>query len=178
MSHTDLIHRIENYHTSFKEEVEFQKRFLHLLRAHPLCFMRDLLFGHLTASAWITNLECTEALLLFHSKLQRWLQPGGHCDGETNVEEVAKKEVLEETGIQILHKNFEIFDLDIHSIPQKGNVPKHFHYDIRFHFKISKSTPILKNHESMALKWVSYDQIKLEMVDRSILRMMEKSLLK
>ena len=53
--------------------------------------------------------------------------------GEENVLNVALREAEEETGLKhfkLLQE--EIFDLDIHPIPARGDFPDHLHYDIRF----------------------------------------------
>ncbi|HEX9147859.1 MAG TPA: NUDIX hydrolase [Thermoanaerobaculia bacterium] len=91
--------------------------------------------GHVTASAVVARPSGDAFLLVFHRKLDRWLQPGGHVeDGDTSVFHVALREAREETGIS----DFEaplgdaIFDLDVHAIPAFGDDPAHFHYDVRF----------------------------------------------
>lgn len=70
------------------------------IREHgEFAFQRENLDGHLTASMFIVNPERTRVLLMFHKKLQRWQQFGGHCDGDTDVFAVAVREFHEESGI-------------------------------------------------------------------------------
>jgi len=38
-------------------------------------------------------------LLLHHARLDRWLQPGGHGEGETDPRAIALREIEEETGL-------------------------------------------------------------------------------
>ena len=81
----------------------------------PNCFERWLEQGHVTGSAWIVDETREHALLLHHRKLDRWFQPGGHADGQSNILQVALKEAEEETGLT----DFEvvspaIFDIDVH----------------------------------------------------------------
>ena len=73
--------------------------FLDLLN-DPDAFKRERKKGHFTASAWIVNKRRTHTLLTLHRKLQRWLQLGGHADGDENLVEVALKEAKEESGLQ------------------------------------------------------------------------------
>ena len=81
------------------------------------------------------------------------MQLGGHCDGQSDVLEVAKKEAFEESGIQnIQAKNNEIFDIDIHFIPANKMEDSHFHYDIRYHLE-TKASNITISNESNDLKW-------------------------
>ena len=62
---------------------------INLLVNHPDIAHRSARPGHLTGSAFVVNSTATEGLLMFHTKLQRWLQPGGHADGDTNLASVA-----------------------------------------------------------------------------------------
>ncbi len=110
---------------------------------HPDCFDRSLLIGHITGSAWIVSPDRQQTLLIHHRKLDRWLQPGGHADGDPDVAAVALREAQEETGLTSLRlvnpvgathpeQEVAIFDVDIHPIPARADVPEHLHYDIRF----------------------------------------------
>ncbi|MEQ9290473.1 MAG: NUDIX hydrolase [Cyclobacteriaceae bacterium] len=178
MSRQQLLEQLSNYSSEYSEELSFVPRFLSLLQA-PNCFERSLLTGHITASAWVTDGNLETALLMHHMKLDRWLQPGGHADGDENTLDVAQKELMEETGLQTFHlANDGIFDLDIHTIPLRKNIPEHDHYDIRYHFIAEKPSEIVGNNESLGLKWIKMDEIPgLVGDEQSILRMVEKTAL-
>src|SRR5580704_6936266 len=90
---------INTYSSSFAEEINLKAGFLQLLE-DPRCFYRDHLPGHITGSAWIINKKISKTLLVLHARLGRWLQPGGHADGEENVLNVALREAEEETGLK------------------------------------------------------------------------------
>lgn len=109
---------------------------------------------HITASAWLVNKNLTHALLIKHKKLGIWVQPGGHCDGDTDISNVVLKEVREETGLQNLRLVSPIFDIDIHTIPEHGDVPEHEHFDIRF-MVISDKEDVTINQESTDFRWIS-----------------------
>ncbi|MFY0652954.1 MAG: NUDIX hydrolase [Cyclobacteriaceae bacterium] len=176
MNRGDLIRNLEEYHTDFLTEQKFIPKFLDLL-SYPNCYERSLTFGHITASAWITNKSLNKVLLLHHAKLDRWLQPGGHADGDEDVIAVAKKELTEETGLRSLRLyNKKIFDLDIHTIPERKGIPEHDHYDVRFHFIAKYPEEISKNDESHELKWIPNDEV-LGLVDHeeSFERMLSKN---
>ena len=176
MPRNELISQLSSYSSIFQYERALIPRFLSLLK-YPNCFERSLLFGHVTASAWITDAARTKVLLLHHAKLDRWLQPGGHADGEENVSKVAIKEMTEETGLKNFHfAHPSFFDLDINIIPQRKEVHEHEHYDFRFHFIAVDPSEIVKNNESLELKWVTLDNVsKLVGNEQSIMRMLEKT---
>lgn len=171
-----LIESIRSYQSRFPEELAFKKRFLELLE-HRRAFFRDHLPGHITASAWIIDTSRQYALLTHHAKLSRWLQPGGHADGVEDVMNVAKNEAREETGLTSLRlAGGEILDLDIHSIPTRGDFPAHLHYDIRFLFTASKDEPFVISEESIDLAWIPHAEIASRTGNNgSILRMVEKT---
>ena len=115
MNRIELIHALSSYKSSFHEEKSFIPRFKSLLINFPNCYKRSLLSGHMTASSWIINNSGTSALLVHHKNLNKWLQPGGHADGDENVIDVAAKEAAEETGLESLKlHNKKVFDIDIH----------------------------------------------------------------
>ena len=177
MSRQHLISQLQEYTSPYSEEMEFKTQFLDLITTFEECFERSLLSGHVTGSAWILDEAMEYALLTHHMKLDRWLQLGGHADGDTQIERVAHREALEESGLKsiVLSKN-TIFDLDIHTIPKRKDEPEHLHFDIRFLFKANKSEPLQINHESKALEWVSLSTISaLVDNDISIMRMVNKS---
>lgn len=156
------------------KETSFVSQFEELLR-YPNCYERSLLSGHLTASCWVLNHDHSQVLMLHHAKLNKWLQPGGHADGDENLLRVAQKELDEETGLTDYSLvSEEIFDIDIHDIPERKGVPAHKHYDIRFVFRASRSSSITKNHESNALEWVELSEVPNE---PSLQRMVAKTML-
>ncbi len=161
MNRDTLISKLENYTTSFNEERAFIPRFKSLLNNFPTCFERSLVTGHMTASAWIIDEYGELTLLVHHKKLNRWLQPGGHADGEEDMIAVARKEAAEETGLESLQLYYhEIFDIDIHLIPGDNRVKSHYHHDIRFLFIADKNEKYVKSHESNELAWIPLDEIQ------------------
>lgn len=170
-----LIETLKNYQTNYKDEQAFCSSFLELL-SHPRAFYRDHLPGHITGSAWIVDESKEYTLLTHHAKLNRWLQPGGHADGEENVLEVARKEAIEETGLTNLKLPLSsFFDLDIHTIPARKEFPEHLHYDIRFLFIASRSEKLLISEESHDLGWIHMDDLStITNNNTSIMRMAEK----
>ncbi len=114
-----------------------------------------------------------------HKKFNKWLQPGGHSDSNPDTPHEALREAREEFGIADLQlKSEEIFDIDIHSIPEdkKRGLGKHFHYDIRFLVIGDSSIKPVVSHESYDVQWVPIDKVSSLNKEKSISRMVEKTL--
>jgi 8-oxo-dGTP pyrophosphatase MutT (NUDIX family) len=170
---TKFIESLNNYSPTTDEQ-SFKDRFLKLLE-HPDAFQRTHLPGHITGSAFIVSEDLTQTLLVHHAKLNRWLQPGGHADGDTNVLRVAMREANEETGLQHLTVASEdIFDIDIHPIPTRKDFPAHDHYDVRYLVRGSTTENIVVSEESHDVKWVSLADLEKFTNEKSVLRMRDK----
>jgi len=168
---------LNTYPATSVVEKEYKSRMLNLLNRHGhQAFTRDLHHAHFTASAWILNKEKNKVLLLHHTKLNKWLQPGGHADGEMNLLKVARKEAAEEsnlTNLKLLQN--QIFDIDIHVIPKRNEVIEHEHFDVRFIFTTEDEDKTQINNESKGFKWVNLAKIDQLTNEESILRMLRKS---
>lgn len=175
---TKLRNQLSAYEPMNQSEKAFRERMLFLLDHHDNCFERSLLHVHFTASAWIVNPEMTHCLLTHHAKLDRWLQLGGHADGDANLQNVCLKEVREESGLTDIRLfNGEIFDIDIHLIPERKGIPAHDHYDIRFLVIATLQEALQFNHEAKDMKWIELQEVyNLTEANDSIQRMVNKTL--
>lgn len=127
--------------------------YLKLFEEGVHAFLRDRLNGHFTGSAWLVSSDGKRVLLTHHRKLDRWLQLGGHADGDTDLRAVALKEAEEESGLPGLTVDADIFDLDKHWIPAHGDVPGHWHYDVRYVVHAGGHEAFVVSDESNALAW-------------------------
>ncbi|MFG6084265.1 NUDIX hydrolase [Paracoccus litorisediminis] len=124
-------------------------------------FGRDPSTDHLTASAFVFTPDRAMLLLLHHAKLNLWLQPGSHCDGDHDTAGVAARELGEETGLTGLRPLVPwIVDIDIHLIPARGDKAAHRHFDLRYAFEAEREALLFRNHESRDLQWVTLDRIE------------------
>jgi len=115
-------------------------------------FRRERLAGHFTASCWRVSAEGQRLLLTHHRKLQRWLQLGGHADGDRDLARVALKEAEEESGLSgLVLDDPAIFDIDKHWIPERKEVPGHWHYDVRFVIRALGGEDFVPSEESLEL---------------------------
>ena len=109
-------------------------------------------------------------LLLFHTKLQRWLQPGGHADGDMNLARVALREAEEETGIVGLQVVTPAVDVDIHEVAPPAE-DAHLHLDLRFLVLAPNGSEFFANHESQDMVWVTLAELEGFEVDEGLRRM-------
>ncbi len=176
MNRFEFKEQLKKYRTPYEEESSSIKDFVELID-DPLAYRRERLEGHFTASAWIVNKKRTHTLLTLHRKLGRWLQLGGHADGNENLIAVAMQEAEEESGLKSLQMvDLTIFDLDRHIIPHRPHVPEHFHYDVRYLLEADLNEPLQKSDESISLAWVAFDSVQDVIgYNPSILRMLEKT---
>ena len=174
------LHLLQQLKSDFEEEQLFQKLTTDFVHRQPAFWLRSTLEGHLTGSAWILNPERDKALLIHHRTLDKWFQPGGHTEeNDQSLLDTARREATEETGVQGLKLLSEqLFDLDIHIIPQKGDIPAHLHYDLRFAFEAQSEELSGNFSEVKGLTWMPLDTL-LRQLDsqQSLRRMAIKSLL-
>ncbi len=175
MYRNTLLNLLENHHPTDPQEIQFTEQITDFVKENPECFERTLLIGHVTGSAWIVDKSRKFTLLTHHRKLDKWFQTGGHCDGDSDVLNVALKEAKEETGlsdIQIINPN--IFDIDIHEIPERKGIPAHLHYDVRFLFEADINEPFTVSSESTDLAWAALSEVSKLNDSESIMRMARK----
>jgi 8-oxo-dGTP pyrophosphatase MutT (NUDIX family) len=128
-------------------------QFADFVHAHPWACRRELAIGHLTGAAWLVDRAGLRVLLTHHRKLDRWLQLGGHADGDPDLAAVALREAEEESGLSGLVVEPVVYDLDRHWIPARGSEAGHWHYDVRFVVRTTTSEDFVVSEESHALAW-------------------------
>lgn len=180
MPHHNLaenIRQLLRHYSPSEEETSFHETMM----SHALddqCHHRDRPLAHFTASAWVLHPDRDKVLLIFHNKLQRWLQPGGHLEAtDESVLDSARREVAEECGLcdlEILLPG--LFDIDVHLIPARNECAEHWHLDLRFLFRSPSEKTTLDLAEVSGFSWVSLDHAAATMEEPSLLRMVRKSL--
>jgi 8-oxo-dGTP pyrophosphatase MutT (NUDIX family) len=173
------------YVSFFPEEVPVASSIACLIEQHADCFERTCRPGHITASAWILSSDRTRALLTHHRKLEKWLQLGGHADGQSDPVETALREAREESGISSfrvarIEGQFIPMDIDVHVIPARYNEQgeqiedAHEHHDIRF-LLIADEEAIKVSDESHDVRWCTAEEVHERTQEESVLRLLRKA---
>ena len=157
---------VDQYLSLFKEETADLQILSEQLTSNVPIVGRENTKGHVTASGII--LHEGKILLIFHNKLQKYIQPGGHVEkDDASLWEAAEREVGEETGMKLtLHSwhnkhNFIPIDIDSHLIPEnsKKEEPEHFHHDFAFIFQLTNDKNVILQVEEVSdFKWVGINQ--------------------
>jgi 8-oxo-dGTP pyrophosphatase MutT (NUDIX family) len=196
---------LRRYAEAWPGEEAIVARFREFAAAHADCLLRTCVPGHITASAWIVSADGTHCLLTHHRKLGRWLQLGGHVDGESRIELAALREAEEESGMagfsfegrvggdprrrggrdtalgaegeaaRGLHRDLVPLDLDVHAIPARGSEPRHDHWDVRFLLRAPAGQDLVLSDESTDLRWFPHAEVTAVTDEESVLRLQRKA---
>jgi 8-oxo-dGTP pyrophosphatase MutT (NUDIX family) len=188
MHRRPLFELLTRYRRVFPQEFDVVDRICALVDRHANCFDRSCRPGHVTGSAWILSADRRRHLLTYHGKLGRWLQLGGHADGQSHVEEVALREAREESGMlgfDFVRIDGELLplDVDVHEIPARfdpaGRLIEeaHEHHDIRFLLVAHAGQDVHASQESHRVDWFTPEEVLRLTDEESVLRMMRKTLL-
>lgn len=128
-----------------------------------------------TATAYIIDRSWQKTLLILHPKLLKWLPPGGHIEPNETPPEAAKREALEETGLEIelisqenvwINRwNATSFERPylclLEEIPEHNGKVAHQHMDFIYlsHPKREK-TSSLENKENITIRWFTLVEIE------------------
>lgn len=172
----DISEALAEYQQRFPDERVIVARFLELLSLDAAALDRQCFTpGHLTSSCWLLNPERDAVLLTHHKKLNRWLQLGGHVDGDANLLRSSLREAEEESGIEgIQALTSQIIDIDIHEIPARKSDLAHYHFDCRF-LLVAPTSGYAVSEESHDLRWIPLTEIATFISEKSILRLAAKA---
>ncbi len=181
MHRQPLFDLLARYRGCFPGESGVVDRITALVRTHTDCLLRSCPPGHITASAFIVDQNGERFLLTHHRKLNRWLQLGGHVDGESHAAQAALREAREESGMA----HFDVvpvqgiaglpLDVDVHVIPARADEPEHEHHDIRFLLRARPGQDLVLSDESHALLWFRLHELEQIVHEESVLRLGRKA---
>lgn len=171
---TALTEQLSDYRRRWPEEAGVVDDFLALLADPQNPFERARLEGHFTGGVWLVSADGQRILMTHHRKLARWLQLGGHADGDRDLARVTLKEAEEESGLTgLVIEGEAIFDLDRHWIPERKDVPGHWHYDVRYVVHAAGGEEFVVSEESLDLAWREIAPM-VDEADESLSRMARK----
>ncbi len=156
-----LLAQLEAYAPAGERESAHHRAIVNLLTTSADPFSRaGFEPGHITASCFIVDPSTARILLHHHRRLDRWLQMGGHVDGEESPLEAALREGREESGLADLALMVDgVADLDVHVIPPGKGEPEHRHFDIRYAaFTRHPQSIAIDRNESRDLAWIALDE--------------------
>jgi 8-oxo-dGTP pyrophosphatase MutT (NUDIX family) len=181
-----VLRLLREYRGRWPQEASLVDRFERFVREQPACLERACIPGHLTGSALVADPVLEHVLLTHHRKLDKWLQLGGHADGDPHLEQVAAREAREESGLERVTfcecvpllgtrpQQPVPFDLDVHVIPARGKEPEHLHWDVRFLLCADRLDAIHMSEESHALRWFTLEEARAITDEPSMRRQFEK----
>jgi 8-oxo-dGTP pyrophosphatase MutT (NUDIX family) len=176
MRRTDLLAQLARYRPADGLEARHHRDIAALVAGAAGAFDRRHFHpGHITASCFIV--DGGGALLLHHHRrLNRWLQMGGHVEGDERPHEAALREGAEESGLRDLALALDgIFDLDVHVIPAAKEEPEHRHYDVRYLARTAAPHAVaIDRNESNDLAWVPLDRAEALMDEAASSRVIQK----
>ena len=126
---------------------------------------RDNDAAHMTASSVIVSPDRKRTLMAFHKIYNSWAWTGGHADGESDFEAIARREAQEETGIVGLKRlgdgpaSIEILPVWAHK--KKGKyVGSHLHLNVSYLFEADDKLPLRTcEDENSAVGWIEIDKL-------------------
>jgi len=160
-----------------QEEARHRDALVRLVEDSPRCFARDHYQpGHLTGSAFVACAATGKVLLHHHRRLGKWLQLGGHDDGEMDPAGTALREAREESGLADLRfLTPDILDVDVHAIPAARGEPPHLHHDVRYALITAQPGAIRRDDaESIELAWFTVEEAEERMAEPGATRALRR----
>ena len=149
-----------------REERERETILSLIARCGDAILTRDHDAAHMTASSIIVSPDRKRTLMAFHKIYNSWAWTGGHADGESDFEAIARREAQEETGIEGLKRlgcgpaSIEILPVWAHM--KKGKyVGSHLHLNVSYLFEADDALPLrVAEDENSAVGWLEIDKLE------------------
>jgi 8-oxo-dGTP pyrophosphatase MutT (NUDIX family) len=171
---------LTRHHCADAFETACRDQMLTYLSTLPAPFSRDQALAHFTGSALLFDPGLERLCLVFHKKLNRWLQPGGHVDAldDFDIAKTAIREAREETGLSVELMSPHPVHLDVHTIPARADSAAHEHLDVRFALRALDTHLRHDPSESRGIAWFSREAAVKAVGERSFEVMLETAIRK
>jgi len=156
---------IEDFSPINKQEIKDKEMFLYYLNNFDDVLTRNNEIVHFTSSAFVLNKTRDKVLMIYHNIYNSWGWTGGHADGDSDLLQVALREVTEETGVNnvkpIISDIFIIDTLSVLGHEKKGKyIPAHIHLSVAYLFETDETeTLLIKEDENSNVKWIPIEQV-------------------
>lgn len=166
--HAEAVRTLTAWQAPNEDQELLRKEYVDYLMTHPDGMTRASLPAHLTGSSIILDEAGARTLLVLHSKLGLWVQPGGHCEpGDETLRDVALREGEEETGVEGLVVSKQPLVLSKHCAPCGADS----HYDVQFLVTAPAGAKLVVSEESHDVRWFPVDDLPSDLalgVDDSV----------
>ena len=158
--------QIQNYKPFNEQEEKDKQTILNYIDTFDDVLTRNNECCHFTASSWAVNRERTKVLMIYHNIYQSWAWTGGHADGESDLLNVAVRELKEETGVEnVKIVKPAIFSLEILTVDghvKKGKyVSSHLHLNLTYLLEVTENEVLrIKEDENSGVKWVKIEEVE------------------
>jgi len=176
-----LLEQLDAYVCTDDAEVASVTLAKQMIVRHKDIWMQSCKEGHITGSGLIFDRASERVLLMYHRKLQLWLQMGGHGEGELDPSYIALREAIEESALLDLtffpsSEQPMLVDVDVHSIPARRGIPEHYHLDFRYLLLTSSPEKIRLPHaEAHDLRWYAFSEIPALPLKPATFRLVKKA---
>lgn len=153
-----------------EQEAADKQVILDALETNPSCFERSEQ-AHMACSIWVVDPTLTQTLLVYHNIYDSWSWIGGHADGERDLQAVALRELMEETGVEnariVACGPGNIYSLEVLTVngheKRGAYVSSHLHLNVTYLAIADPAEPIrTKPDENSGVRWVPLeDAIRL-----------------
>lgn len=160
----ELIEQLKQYEPVNEQEKKDKAFIISCLEKYDDIFLRDNSMAHMTASAWVVNKTHDKVLMVYHNIYDSWSWLGGHADGETNLLDVAMREVSEESGVKNIHPVSEdIYSLEVLTVDGHVKcgeyVSSHLHLNVTYLIEADEEELLsIKSDENSGVKWFGLNE--------------------
>jgi ADP-ribose pyrophosphatase YjhB (NUDIX family) len=123
-----------------------------------------------------------KTLLLQHKKLSLWLPPGGHIDPNELPDDAARREVLEESGLEVelMTQRSQLGDVPVLCNPEcillEDISEDHQHIDLIYFARVTGGSLNVNETEVVGHRWCSTNDLESEDINEDICRLGQQAI--